>query len=98
MLFVRADLSAGTYTVEHDYGTAGLVERLLQIEVEELSATSYQCDVYTRETETDGWWHIGGTGAEAMDTNGCFGFQSYRYVKAVVTKTGGDSESAVVVY
>lgn len=96
VFFVQADLSAGSYTVERDYGVAGLVDRLAQVDIEELADTSFQSDFYTRETETDGWWHIGGSGSSAVDGNGFFSFQSYRYVKVVVTKTGGDSESAVV--
>lgn len=71
---------------------------MLQVDVEELSGTSYQADVYTRESDTDGWWLIGGTGSTAVDSLAYFSFQRYRYVKVVVTTTGSDFESGVVAY
>ena len=77
----------------------GQADCILQIDVEELSGTSYQSDVYTRETDTDAWWLIGGMGSSAVDNQGLFTFQRYRYVKVVVTTTGGSEfESGAIVY
>jgi hypothetical protein len=96
--FLKTDFAAGTYEAEIDFLVAGLVNYRIIIDVDELSATSYQADVYTRETDTDGWWLIGGIGAEAADTNGIFDVERYRYLKVIVTVTGGEFPSGVFGY
>lgn len=99
MFAARADLSAGSYTIEHDFGVAEQVEFTMQIDVEELASTSYQVDFYTREAESDAWQLMGGVGCEAVDTNACFSFTRFRYVQAVLTATGSTAfESAVTGY
>lgn len=63
-----------------------------------MASTSYQCDAYTRETEADGWQLMGGMGAEAADSNGMLSFVRSRYVKVIVTVTGGEFPSGVFGY
>lgn len=63
---------------------------MVHVDVDELADTSFQADVYTRETETDGWWLIGGTGANAVSDSATFPFQRYRYVRVIITITGSD--------
>lgn len=92
---MKADFAAGTYQVERDFGDTGLIDYRITIDVDELADTTYQADVYSRETVTDEWQLMGGMGAIAADTNGIFSFQRYRYLKLVVTVTGGEFPSGV---
>lgn len=95
MFFVKTDFSAGTYTVEHDFGQAGQVNYRIIVDVDELAETTYQADVYTREDVTDEWQLMGGMGAIAADTNGIFTFVRSRYLKITVTVTGGEFPSGI---
>lgn len=99
VFFVKADLTSGTYTVERDFGVAEQVDFTVQVDVEELADTSYQCNVYTREDETDAWQLMGGTGSNAVDTRATLSFVRSRHVKVEVTTTGTpEFESGVTGY
>jgi hypothetical protein len=77
---------------------AGVVPYQFTIDVDELAGTTYHAEFYTRETETDGWWSVGGLGAEAADTDGHLTMERYRYVKVVIDITGGEFPSGVIGY
>lgn len=97
MFFVRADLSSGSYSVEHDFGGAEEVDCIMMVDAEELSDTTYQATFFTRETETDFWQDMGGVGSVAVDTNAIFSFKRFRFVKVDVTTTGSTPfESSVI--
>ena len=100
MFYVRADLSVGSYSVIKDLGSNALRDYLIDVDVEELSSTSYRVDAYARETETDSWGQpLNGTGSEAVETRCVFQIQgTFRYVKVDVTTTGDVFESGVVGY
>lgn len=98
MFVVKADLVAGTYEIERDFGVPEQVETTCEVDVDELSGATYQADFYTRETETDNWQLMGGVGSNEVDTRGAFRFTRSRYVKAVVTTTGSDFPSGLVSY
>lgn len=83
-------LVAGVGITEHDFGDTGLQDFAVYVDADELADTSIQIDVYTRETDTDGWWLIGGTGANAVNSSATFPFQRYRYVRVIITTTGSD--------
>lgn len=95
---MKVDYAAGSYESIKDFGVAGQADYVVNIDVDELSGASYRVDIYTRETETDGWWLIGGIGSEAVDTSSMLSLQRYRYVKTVVTTTGGDNPAGVIGY
>jgi hypothetical protein len=94
----RDEFSAGIGTTEHDFGDTGLQDFVVYVNGDELAGTSFQVDVYTRETDTDGWWLIGGTGADAVSTSATFPFQRYRYVKVIITITGSSLPADVTGY
>lgn len=95
---MKSEFVPGTYTAERDFLVAGTVPYRIVIDVDELSGTSYHVEVYTRETEMDGWWDIGGFGAEAAEVDGTFDFERTRYVKIEMTVTGGDLPNGVIGY
>jgi hypothetical protein len=95
---LKSEFTPGTYTAERDFLAAGSVPYTIIIDVDELAGTSYQADIYTRETEMDGWWLIGGIGAVAADADGRFEFERLRYVKITLTVTGGDVPNGVIGY
>jgi hypothetical protein len=94
----KAELIAGVGTTDHDYGDTGAQDCTVVLDVDELASTAFQADVYTRETETDGWSLMGGFGCEAVDTQGYFSFQRFRYVRVIVTVTGSDLVGGVTGY
>jgi hypothetical protein len=94
----KDELVAGAGTTDHDFADTGAQECAVVIDVDELAATSFQADVYTRETETDSWGHIGGFGADAVETQGAFRFERFRYVRVIVTVTGNDLVGGVTGY
>lgn len=97
MFYVRADLSSGSYSVEHDFGEAGEVDCTMMVDAEELADTTYQATFFTRETETDFWQDMGGVGSVAVDTNAFFSFKRFRYVRVDAATTGSTPfESGVV--
>lgn len=98
VFFLKSDFTTGTYTTEKDFQAAGMVPYQIVIDVDEMSGTSYHVEVYTRETTTDAWWDIGGTGAEAAESDGTFSFERARYVKLEMTVTGGDVPNGVIGY
>lgn len=98
VFFLKSDFTTGTYTTEKDFLVAGTVPYQIVIDVDEMAGTSYHIEVYTRETETDGWWDIGGIGAEAAESDGTFSFERTRYVRLEMTVTGGDVPNGVIGY
>lgn len=94
----KDELVAGAGTTEHDFADTGAQECSVLIDVDELASTSFQTDVYTRETETDAWQLMGGFGCNAVDTQGGFRFERFRYVRVVVTVTGNDLIGGVMGY
>jgi hypothetical protein len=95
---LKIDYEAGTYEAVKDFGVAGSVPYRIIIDVDELAGTTYQAEVYTRETETDGWWDIGGSGAEAANSDSTFTIERYRYVKLSGTFSGGTFAVGVIGY
>jgi hypothetical protein len=83
-------MSAGSAVTERDFGDVGPADCRLSIDVDELSGATFRAHVYTRETDTDGWWYIGGTGSDEVDTIGHFSFQRLRYVRVEIVTTGSD--------
>lgn len=97
---MRADLSVGSYSIIKDLGENAQRDYAIIVDVEELAATSYEANVFIRETETDGWGEpsIGG-GSSAVDTNLILQLQAtFRYVRVDVTTTGDVFESGVIGY
>ena len=94
----KDELIAGTGTTDHDFADTGAQECSVIIDVDELASTSFQANVYTRETERDAWALMGGFGCNAVDTQGGFRFQRFRYVRVVVTVTGNDLVGGVTGY
>jgi len=95
---LKIDYAAGTYETIKDFGVAGAVPYRLIFDVDELAGTVYQAEVYTRETETDAWWDIGGSGAEAANSDSTFTIERYRYVKVSGTFSGGVFAAGVIGY
>lgn len=97
MLYVRADLSSGSYSSEHDFGEAGEADCTMMIDAEEMADTSYGATFLTRETVSDAWQNMGGLGSVALDTNAIFSFRRFRYVRVDVVTTGSSPfESGVI--
>jgi hypothetical protein len=95
----KDEMVAGVGTTDHDFGDTGAQPCVINFDVDELADTSFHVDVYTRETETDGWWHIGGSGANAVNLeNSTFSFERYRYVRVIITVTGSDLPAGVTGY
>lgn len=96
----RADLSAGSYTIEHDLGVNEQRSLTVLIDVEELADTSFHARGYVRETETDEWQELNGVGSNAVDTNASFMLEGvFRYARIVVTTTGSaEFESGIAGY
>ena len=92
------DLGPPDAIVERDFALAGEIDYMSMVDVAELSGTTYLADFYTRETDTDQWQHMGGVGAEGVDTNAIISFPRLRYVKVIITVTGDTFESGVVGY
>lgn len=95
---MRADLSAGTYTIQHDLASNEQRSLTVIVDVEELADTSFHARGYVRETETDSWQELSGAGSSAVDTNASFLLEGvFRYVRVIVTATGSsDFESGVM--
>jgi hypothetical protein len=95
---LKVDTAAGTYETIKDFGVAGSVPYRLSFDVDELAGTTYQGEVYTRETDTDAWWDIGGSGSIAANSDSTFTIDRYRYVKVSGTFSGGDFAAGVIGY
>lgn len=99
MFYVRADLSVGSYSTIKDLGSNAQRDYVVVVDVEELASTSYLAQVYIRETESDDWQLVTGTGSDSADMNALLTVQgTFRYVKVNVTTTGDVFESGVVAY
>lgn len=100
VFYVRADLSSGTFTAERDLKTNELRDYKIAIDVEEMSGTSYLAEAYIREDVTDSWQLSIGVGSESVETTSTMQVSNtFRYIKVVVTVTGGSTfESGVVGY
>lgn len=97
MFCAKQELTAGVFEVERDFGQAGQVSFVGQLDVDEFSGTTFQVNWYTRETETDTWGQpINGHGAIAVNTDSLVSFDRSRYVKAQITITGTDLPAGVV--
>lgn len=96
---MRADLSVGSYTITKDLGSNAQRDYMIVVDVEELASTSYLAQVYIRESESDDWQLVSGTGSDSVDMNALLTVQgTFRYVKVDVTTTGDVFESGVVGY
>jgi hypothetical protein len=95
---LKIDYAAGSYESIKDFGVAGQVEYSVILDADELASTEYQVDVYTRETDTDSWERMNGGSSVAIDTSSVLTFTRSRYVRTVVTVTGGEFPSGVAGY
>lgn len=96
--FEKMEFGTGTYESIRDFGVAEQVSYMVVIDVDELAATSYLANFYTRETESDSWGLMNTLSAEEADTNGYAAFVRSRYVKVEITITGGTFPSGVFGY
>lgn len=96
--FEKMEFGTGTYESIRDFGIAEQVQYTMVIDVDELAATSYLANFYTRETDSDSWGLVNTLSAEEADTNGYAGFVRSRFVKVEITITGGSFPSGVFGY
>jgi hypothetical protein len=88
-------MSAGVGVTERDFWDTGPADCVINIDIDELSGTSFRANVYTRSTDSDGWWLIGGFGSDAVDSISTFSFQRLRYVRVELITTGADLPAGV---
>ncbi len=95
ILLWRTYQPVGSHQIDKDFTVAGQENIQYRAEVDELSGTTYAANFYTRETDSDPLGHLGGVGAEGVDTTAIFSTFRFRYAQAVVIITGDTFPSSL---